>query len=238
VNAHLADYDARIDRLAADQQATTARILADLKASHASNEAVARSVDDLARDTKDLGAATASLDRRVRATGLLTLALRLRRDVDAGLPIGRDVSALVANGPYPQPIDRALQALRTVSDGTPTMRDLADEFDSVLARIASRTNNGSSWASRGWTSVAALFGRGAPAGDDSQIQRLRLLAADGRFSEAADELAASRHADLAADWVARVRARATAVVAAQALLTYSLAAYENAAAAANTPGGG
>jgi len=149
VNAQLGDFNARIDRLVAAQQATTAdlaRAVADLRSDHAAGESLARAVDALSRQTRDLGSATAALDGRIRATALLTLSLRLRRDIDAGLPIGRDVAALMAAGPYPGPIDSALQQLRYVNDGAPTMRDLADEFDRVLARFAARADAGSSWA--------------------------------------------------------------------------------------------
>jgi hypothetical protein len=241
VNAQLGDFNARIDRLVAAQQAATAdlaRAVADLRSDHAAGESLARAVDALSRQTRDLGSATAALDGRIRATGLLTLSLRLRRDIDAGLPIGRDVAALMAAGPYPGPIDSALQQLRYVNDGAPTMRDLADEFDRVLARFAARADAGSSWASRGWTRVASLFGGPVAAGDTTFAWHLRALATDGRFSEAADEIAASSDADLGADWVARVRARAAAVISTQALMAYSLAAYENAFAASGANAGG
>ena len=241
VNAQLGDFNARIDRLVAAQQAATAdlaRAVADLRSDHAAGESLGRAVDALSRQTRDLGSATAALDGRIRATALLTLSLRLRRDIDAGLPIGRDVAALMAAGPYPGPIDSALQQLRYVNDGAPTMRDLADEFDRVIARFAARADAGSSWASRGWTRVASLFGGPVAAGDTTFARHLRALATDGRFSEAADEIAASSDADLGADWVARVRARAAAVISTQALMAYSLAAYENAFAASGANAGG
>jgi hypothetical protein len=128
--------------------------------------------------------------------------------------------------------------LRRINDSAPTMRDLADEFDRVMAQLTARNAAGASWASRGWSRMAAVFGGGAPAGDTGVVEHLRALAMDGRFTEAADEIAASGDADLGAAWVARVRIRATAVVATQALLTYSLAAYENAFAASGSDAGG
>jgi hypothetical protein len=241
LNAHLADYTARIDRLATAQQATAAdvaRAAADLRADHTTSEALSRAVDELSRQTKELRQVTAGVDGRVRATGLLTLALRLRRDVDAGLPIGRDVSALAVAGPYPAAIDRSLQQLRHINNGVPTMRDLADEFDGVMARLSARSDATTSWASRGWTRLGMLFGGTVPAGGARFIDHLRALASDGRFSEAADEIQASTDSDLGAAWIARVRARATAVVAIQALLAYSLVAYENAFATAASEAGG
>jgi hypothetical protein len=241
MNAHLTDFTARFDRLDAAQQATAddvARAVADMRANRAASDTLVRAVDDLSRQTQALHATAAAIDGRVRAAGLLTLSLRLRRDVDAGLPIGRDVSALAAAGPYPAAIERALQQLRRINDSAPTMRDLADEFDRVMAQLTARNAAGASWASRGWSRMAAVFGGGAPAGDTGVVEHLRALAMDGRFTEAADEIAASGDADLGAAWVARVRIRATAVVATQALLTYSLAAYENAFAASGSDAGG
>jgi hypothetical protein len=241
MNAHLTDFTARFDRLDAAQQATAddvARAVADMRANRAASDTLVRAVDDLSRQTQALHATAAAIDGRVRAAGLLTLSLRLRRDVDAGLPIGRDVSALAAAGPYPAAIERALQQLRRINDSAPTMRDLADEFDRVMAQLTARNAAGASWASRGWSRMAAVFGGGAPAGDTGVVEHLRALAMDGRFTEAADEITASGDADLGAAWVARVRIRATAVVATQALLTYSLAAYENAFAASGSDAGG
>jgi hypothetical protein len=241
MNAHLADVNARFDRLDAAQQATAddvARAVADMRANRAASDTLVRAVDDLSRQTKELHSTAAAIDGRVRATGLLTLSLRLRRDVDAGLPIGRDVAALAAAGPYPAAIERALQQLRRVNDSAPTMRDLADEFDRLMAQLTARNGAGANWASRGWSRMAAMFGGAAPAGDTGNIEHLRALAMDGRFTEAADEIAASSDADLGAAWVARVRIRATAVVATHALLTYSLAAYENAFAASGPDAGG
>ena len=240
VNAHLADYTARIDRLAAAQQATAAdvaRAVADLRVDRTTSEALSRAVDDLSGQTKELRSTATAIDSRVRATGLLTLALRLRRDVDAGLPIGRDVSALAAAGSYPATVDLALQQLQRINDSAPTMRDLADELDRVIARLVAHSDAGASWANRGWTRLSTLFGGGATSGSGALVERLRGLATDGRFSEAADEIQASSEADLGADWVARVRARATAVVATQSLLSYSLAAYENAFAPGSDVGG-
>jgi hypothetical protein len=238
LDARLADYTARLDRLTAAQQATAAdvaRALADVRANHGLSESLSRAVDDLSRQTRELRATATAIDARARAAGLLALALRLRRDIDAGLPINRDVAALAAAGPYPAPIDHALQQLHAISDGTPTMRDLADQFDQVIAQLAARNGAETSWARAGWNRVATLFGRGAPPSEDARLVRhLRTLAVDGRFSEAAGELEASDAADIGANWAAQVHARAEAVVATQALLAYSLAAYQNAFAATGT----
>jgi hypothetical protein len=241
MDQHLADYTARLDQVAAAQQATAAdvgRAEANLRADHTTTEALSRAVDDLSRQTNQLRAATAGLDGRMRATGLLTLSLRLRRDVDVGMPLSGDVAALSAIGPHPPALERSLQQLRRMSEGAPTMHDLANEFDRVVARIAVRLDATTSWASRGWSRLATAFGGAAQSGDDTLVDRLRALASEGRFSEAADVLQASNESDLGATWVTRVRTRATAVVATQALLSYSLVAYENAFAAAKTDAGG
>lgn len=234
LDGRLAAYTARLDRLSTAQQATNndvARAVAALKADHSTSNALVRAVDDLTRQTKELHAATATLDGRSRAVGLLTLSLRLRRDVDAGLPIDHDYAALAATGPYPLAVDRALQQLRQLNDGVPTMRDLAAEFDQAMARFAARSDATGSWSERGWARISRLFGGAASGGNAALAAHLRALAVDGRFSEAADEIMASSDADLGTEWAARVRARATAVVAAQVLLNYALTAYDAAYAA-------
>lgn len=234
VNAQLAEYGARLNRLAATQEAISAdigRTVADLRADHRTTESLSRAIDDLSQQTRQLRATTSAVDAKVGAAGLLTLTMRLRRDLDAGLPLDRDLAALAVGGPYPPAIDAALQQLRGVRDGAPTMHDLAEEFDRVIAALAASSEAGASWASRNWTRVAALFGGSAPTGSSRLIQHLRALAADGRFTEAANEIMESEAADLGMAWAARVRTRATAVLATQSLLTYSLAAYESAFAA-------
>lgn len=231
LSARLGDITAQLDRLEVAQQATAdevTRAVAELRAERATGDTLSRAVDDLSRQIGDLREASIAMEARVRAAGLLALALRLRRDIDAGLPIGRDVATLAAGGPYPGTINRALQQLHATSDGTPTMRDLADEFDRVIARMAARSGAGATWANTGWSRVAALFGGGAPPEDARLIEHLRVLAVDGRFSEAASELERSGESHIGADWAARVHERAAAVSATQALLAYSLAAYENA----------
>ena len=233
----LAEADARVDRLATAQKTTNAdlaRALAELPATHAVNQTLSNTVDRLSQQTNELSSNMASLDARVRAAGLLTLTLRLRRDIDAGLPIGADVAALAETGPYPPRADRALAALKPLADGVPTMRDLADEFDGVTARLRARSDD-TSWSARSWSRITALFGGGS---GGPFVQHLHSLAIDGRFSEVAEELSASPDADLAADWIARVHARADAVVAAQILLDQALSAHQAAYAARPVGTGG
>lgn len=234
VQAQLAATAARLDRLAAAQQATAAevaRALADWRAEQSGTETLSRTVDDLKRQTDALRADTVATDARGRAAGLLALSLRLRRDLDAGLPLDRGVMALAASGPYPQPIERALQQLRGANDGVPTMRDLADELDRIIAILATRSSVETTWLNAGWSRLAAAFGGNPPAGDAALIARLRALAAEGRFTEAASVLQASPGADVGANWAARVSTRVHAVLATQTLLSYSLSAYESAFAA-------
>jgi hypothetical protein len=233
MNGQLADYSTRLDRLAAAQQAMSAdlgRALVNMRADHATGEALSRSVDDLSRQTQDLRATTVALDRRVRAAGFLTLALRLRRDLDAGLPIEANLTAIAAAGPYPPSVEQALGQLHAYQNGAPTMRDLADELDRLMARLTTASDAEGSWTSRAWTRVERFFG-GAQSPNAVLVRRLHALAIDGRFTEAASEIMASNAADEGMAWAARVRARATAVVATQSLLAYSLAEYENAFAA-------
>jgi hypothetical protein len=235
LSARLGDITARLDRLDVAQQATAgdvAHAVAEFRADRATSETLGRAVDDLSRQIQDLRATTTAIEARARAAGLLALALRLRRDIDAGLPIDRDVATLAAGGPYPGAINRALQQLHAISDGVPTMRDLADEFDRVIARMAARSGAGTTWTNTGWNRVTALFRDGVSGESTRLIEHLRALAVDGRFSEAASELEKSDEGDIGADWAARVHERATAVSATQALLAYSLAAYDNAFAIA------
>ncbi len=242
VTSRMAEYSARLDRLAATQQATTADVAraaaTTSSADRSSNEALTHAVEDLTRQTKELRAATTALDMRTRAAGLLTLSLRLRRDVDAGLSIDRDRTALLATGPYPGPIEHALQQLRQYGDGVPTMRDLGDAFDLLLARMIARSDAGSSWTDRSWSRLSGMFSNAPPTGDSALFDHLRALANEGRFSEAAEAVAGSSYADLGRDWIAQVRARATAVVATQALLSYALTAYEDAYSAQAADVGG
>lgn len=233
----LVEADARVDRLAAAQRTTStdlARAMAELPATRAVNETLSHTVDRLSQQTNELASNMASLDARVRAAGLLTLTLRLRRDIDAGLPIGQDVAALTATGPYPPRADRALAALKPLADGVPTMRDLADEFDGVTVRLRARAED-TSWSARNWSRITSLFGGTS---GNPFIQHLRSLAIDGRFNEVAEELSTSPDADLAADWVARVHARASAVVAAQVLLDQALSAHDSAYASQPVGTGG
>ena len=228
LTTRLAAADARVDRLAASQRTANAdldRALAAMSGTRAADETLSRTVDRLSQQADELASNMVSLDARVRAAGLLTLTLRLRRDLDAGLPIGQDVAALSAAGPHPARADRALGDLRRLPDGVPTMRDLADEFDGVTARLRARSDADTSWPGRSWSRLTTLFGA---SGNGAFVEHLHQLAMDGRFNEVAEQLNASPDADLAADWVARVHARATAVVAAQVLLDEALAAQQHA----------
>jgi hypothetical protein len=227
LRAQLASYDQRIramsDSLAAMRDELT-HAVASLRASAVGNAALPAAIDGLNQRADRLQSAGAVLEARARAGSVLALAVGLRRDVDAGVSIERDCAALEATGPYPGPVDHALQELTQLSAGIPTMRDLAEAFEPVQARLAVRT--ASSSFSRGWARLKSWFGPSPQAADDVLLEHVRALAADGRFSETANVLEASEWAAVSADWVAMVRARATAVVATQVILTYALDATE------------
>src|SRR5262249_10500035 len=123
---------------------------------------LARALDELSQHTKELSATATAIDRRTRAAGLLALTLRLRRDVDAGMSIDGDLAALGMAAPFPPTVAEALRQLRGVRDGAPSMRDLGDEFDHVLARLIARADATTSWASRGWTRLSGLFSGADP----------------------------------------------------------------------------
>ena len=234
LDARLDGFDVRFDKLASAQETVVAdvtRTRAEAREDRETGSRLARAVDDLSRQTREL---TEAVDGRTRATGLLALTLRLRRDVDAGMPIDGDLAALATAAPFPPAVDKALQQLHDVSGGTPTMHDLGDELDRLIARLAARSQADGSWATRSWNRVTQLFGGGEPSGDTRLLARLRMLAINGRFSEAASEIMASDDADLGMAWASRVQSRVTAVVAAQALLSYALAAYENAFSTTST----
>ncbi len=181
-----------------------------------------------------LQAAATALDARIRAANVLALANGLRRNVDAGVPIDHICAALAAAGPFPAPIDDALKTVSRYAAGVPTMRDLADSFEPVNARMAERF--GTPWVLRSWARVKTLFGVPTPAGNDAVLDHVRSLVAVGRFSEAAKVLDASDLAPFAADWGTMVRARAAAVGATQIIVEYALtvteAAYASQAATA------
>ena len=151
-------------------------------------EAAARALDGT-RDRFDrLDAQVATFDARVRATGLVVTAGQLRHDIEAGAPLNDDLVAIGSSGPLPAPVQRALDQLSQAERGVPTARDLAVGFETLDAEIgAHRSGQGS------WTSLGGLFGSAAP--DRETLDRVRALAAEGRFSEVADLLERSEWAD-------------------------------------------
>ena len=130
------------------------------------------------------------LEARARTAGVLALAVSLRRGIDAGVPIGQECAALRATGPFPAPVDQALTQLTAIADGIPTMRDLADAFDLVESRVATLAEGSS--LGPAWMRVRSALALGEPSGDEIVLQRLRMLAAGGQFSEAATVLKTRR----------------------------------------------
>ena len=183
-------------------------------------------IDGLNRRADRLQFAAAAVEARARASNVLALAVGLRRDIDAGVAIVRDSSALQSIGGFPPPVEAALRQLGHFTAGVPTMRDLAEAFSAVRARLAAHT---SSWSfSRGWTRVQAAFGVNSQSADDVRQEHLQALVAEGRYSEAANVLETSEWAPLGAEWIAMVRARAAGVTAAQVIFTYALQITETA----------
>jgi hypothetical protein len=192
------------------------------------------SIDGLTQRADRMQSAGTALDARTRAATVLALAVGLRRNIDAGVPIDAECAALKAIGAFPDPVNHALQDLTQLSSSVPTMRDLADGFDMVQSKLAERGSSAS--AGRGWGRLEALLGVTAPSADDILLDRLRALAAAGRFSEAAKALETSDAAYLGADWITMVHARATAVIATQMIVTYALQATDTAFASGNMAG--
>jgi hypothetical protein len=223
LTTRLAVYDQRIQAMAGSLDsvhADLAHAVAALRASTAENAALSGAIDGLSQRADRLQSTSAVLATRTRATSVLALAVGLRRNVDAGMPIGAECVALKATGVFPGPVDHALQELTRLSAGVPTMRDLGEAFDVLQARLALRSSGTPS--SRSLMRLESLFGLGAQSQDDVLLEHLRALATEGRFSEAAKVLEASDAAYLGTDWIAMVRARATAVIATQIVLTHAL----------------
>ena len=164
---------------------------------------------------------------------MLSLAVGLRRNVDAGLPIGAETAALKATGAFPAAVDHALADLTRLAAGVPTMRDLGEGFDAVQAKLALRAAG--TPTGRSLARLESLFGLGAQSPDEDLLDRLSALATDGRFAEAAKVLEASDAAYLGANWIAMVRARATAVIATQLVLAQALQAVDAAYAMNDNP---
>jgi hypothetical protein len=232
LRANLAVYDQRIQAMSEAMQATrkdlTDAVVA-LRASTAGNAALSAAVDGLNQRADRLQSAGTALEARARAANVLALAVGLRRNIDAGVPIDLECAALKATGVFPDPVDHALQDLTRLAPGIPTMRDLGDGFDQVDAQLTARIE--SSLISRSWLRVQSLLGVSSQPSDEALLARLRALVADGRFSAAANALDASDAASVGARWVAQVRARTTAVIATQVVLAHALQATEAAYAA-------
>jgi len=222
LQVHRASDDQRVQAISASLDAARDELARESRSWSAT-------IDALSQRSDRLQSASAVAAARVRAGAVLALAIGLRRDVDAGVPIDRDCAALRAIDAFPAPVDAALQQLTGQAAGIPTMRDLAETFETVQARLAVRT--GSSLFGRGWMRVKTVFGLNSQAAEDVLPDHLQALVAEGRFSEAANVLETSQWAPLGADWVAMVRARAAGVVATQVILTYALHATEAAYAA-------
>ena len=161
----------------------------------------------------------ATFDARVRATGLVVTAGQLRRDIEAGAPLSDDLVAIGSSGPLPTPVQQALDQLSRTERGVPTLRDLAVGFETLDTDIlAHRRGQGS------WFSLGGVFSDDNP--ERASRDRVRALAAEGRFSEVADMLERSEWAELSKRWITQVRLHADSVIAGQLVMAHALAAYE------------
>ncbi len=186
-------------------------------------DSIARMAQDALRRTEGIEAASQDLTNRIRATGLLALATRLRRDIDVGAPLAENALLLALYGPYPPAVERAIEDLTRMPDGALTMRDLAAGFEALEARIQAVAGLDSSWSARGWNRVRSLFGA-EPTDLEAAIgERLHALAGEGRFTEAADLLERSPWKELGAAWIGQVRDRASAARAAQLVMAHAVA---------------
>jgi hypothetical protein len=232
LRGRLTVYDQRIQAMAQSldtMHSELAQAIAALRASTANNAALSGAIDGLSQRTDQLQSTGAALEARARAASVLALAVGLRRNIDAGMPIQGECAALKATGMLPGPVSHALQELTRISTGIPTMRDLGDGFDAVQAKLAYRSANASTGT--GLMRLGSLFGFGEASTDDVLLDHLRTLAAEGRFSEAAKVLQTSDAGYLGTDWIAMVQTRATAVIATQVILTHALQAMDAAYAA-------
>ncbi len=220
-----AEQAARLSALGAAFQSEKAEVTAarsDARAAAAAAHTQEVSLQALSGVTERLDRAeaqVAAFDARLRATGLVVTAGQLRRDIDAGAPLHDDLAALASSGPLPPRVQQALDQLSRSEAGVPTFRDLAVGFEAVDAAIVAHGGGQASWVSlSGW------LGGSNP--QRETLDRLRALAAEGRFTEVADSLERTEWADLAQRWGAQARQRSAAVIAGQAILANALAAYE------------
>ena len=223
--AQAAQSEAASARVAAE---SAARVQADARnaqeAASRSQDATARAVDGMRERLDRVETQVAAFDARLRATGLVASAGQLRRDIDAGAPLREDLLTTASSGPLPAPVQRALEQLSRSERGVPTLRDLGVSFDALEADILAHGGGQGSWLSlSGWI--------GGPNPQRETLDRLRALAAEGRFSEVADMLERSDWADLAQHWVAQVRLRSATVMAGQTVMAHALEAYEASQAA-------
>ncbi len=182
-------------------------------------EAASRAIDAAAERLDRLETQVAVSDARGRATGLMVAASGLHRDILSGAPLHDDLAALAGAAPLPASVQQSLDQLARSDGGVPTLRDLGVGFEAVDAAIIARGGGQGSWFTlSGW------FG-GANA-DRATLDRLRAMAAEGRFSEVADTLERTDWADLAQRWSAQVRQRSAAVIAGQTVLAHAQALYE------------
>ncbi len=182
-------------------------------------ETIARTAEESNLRVRRIDEASQVLTARIRAAILVSAAARLRRDVDTGIPLDETIGMLTPNGPFPEPVAQAVQTVRQSRDGVPTMRDLGLGYEALEARIVAQT---AQTQPQGFGRVWAWFAGRGPDPVATVLDRLHMLAAEGRFSEAATLLERSPWRQDAAEWIAQARARTSTVQAVRTITAYAV----------------
>lgn len=180
----------------------------------------AAQASDALRRANSATEAERALALDTRAIALLAITTKLRRDIDAGASLTDAVSLLVHYAPFPPPAAQAVEEVAALQDGVPAMRDLALGFEALDARIKASAESQAAWSPLAWLRMrpsSSLDAMSAPT-----LERLRVLAGDGRFSEAAALMERSPWKELGAAWTDQVRDRTRAVRAIQTLTAYAI----------------
>jgi len=180
----------------------------------------AAQASDALRKANSATEAERALALDTRAIALLAITTKLRRDIDAGASLAEAASLLVHYAPFPPPAAQAVEEVTALQDGVPAMRDLALGFEALDARIKALAESQAAWSPLAWLRMRQSSG--LDAASPPTLERLRVLAGDGRFSEAATLMERSPWRELGAAWTDQVRDRTRAVRAIQTLTAYAI----------------
>jgi len=169
---------------------------------------------------------------RGRASGVLALAEQLRREVEAGAPIGQTLDSIGATGALPPPVTQAIAELRPLSQGVPTLGDLSRSFQALADQAAVQSVLNQPWPTRFMAKLTALIGGGPYNPLAATVANLRSKVDGGRANEVAAWVSESPWAKIGSDWIGQERARESAVTAAQIVTEHAQQRYDAAVAAA------